>query len=86
MDLQGVNTSAELLTETTEITELTLWQKLMRIELSQEAVHDLIKYFLLMVILCVISKVLYDLKENRRLKKEYAIYQQLRKDEEAKER
>lgn len=86
MDLQGVNTSAELLTETTEITELTLWQKLMRIELSQEAVHDLIMYFLLMVILCVIAKVLYDLKENRRLKKEYAIYQQLRKDEEAKER
>lgn len=83
MDLQGVNISAELLTETTE---LTLWQKLMRIEPSPEAIRDMVLYVLLLVVLCVISKVIYDLKENRRLKKEYAIYQQIRKDEEAKER
>ncbi len=86
MDLQGVNTTTELLTETTE---LTLWQKLqklMSIELTPEAQRDIILYILLMVVLCVISKVIYDLKEERRLKKEYAIYQQIRKDEEAKER
>ncbi len=83
MDLQGVNTSAELLTETTE---LTLWQKLMSIELTPEAQRDMLLYILLMVVLCVISKLIFDLKENRRLKKEYAIYQQIRKDEEAKER
>lgn len=83
MDLQGVNTSAELLMETTE---MTLWQKLMSIELTPEAERDILLYILLMVVLCVIGKVIYDLKENRRLKKEYAIYQQLRKDEEAKGR
>lgn len=86
MDLQGVNTTTELLTETTE---LTLWQKLqklMSIELTPEAQRDIILYILLMVVLCVIGKVIYDLKEERRLKKEYAIYQQIRKDEEAKER
>lgn len=86
MDLQGVNTTTELLTETTE---LTLWQKLqklMSIERSPEAQRDIILFILLIVVLCVIGKMLYDLKENRRLKKEYAIYQQIRKDEEAKER
>lgn len=86
MDLQGVNTTTELLTETTE---LTLWQKLqklMSIERSPEEQRDIILYILLMVVLCVIGKVIYDLKEERRLKKEYAIYQQIRKDEEAKER
>ena len=83
MDLEVVNTSAELLTETTE---MSLWQKLMSIELTPEAQRDIILYILLMVVLCVIGKVLYDLKEERRLKKEYAIYQQIRKDEEAKER
>ena len=86
MDLQGVNTTTELLTETTE---LTLWQKLqklMSIERTPEEQRDIILYILLMVVLCVIGKVIYDLKEERRLKKEYAIYQQIRKDEEAKER
>lgn len=86
MDLQGINTTTELLTETTE---LTLWQKLqklMSIERSPEEQRDIILYILLMVVLCVIGKVIYDLKEERRLKKEYAIYQQIRKDEEAKER
>lgn len=86
MDMQGVNTTTELLTETTE---LTLWQKLqklMSIERTPEEQRDIILYILLMVVLCVIGKVIYDLKEERRLKKEYAIYQQIRKDEEAKER
>ena len=86
MDLQGINTTTELLTETTE---LTLWQKLqklMSIERTPEEQRDIILYILLMVVLCVIGKVIYDLKEERRLKKEYAIYQQIRKDEEARER
>lgn len=86
MDLQGVNTTTELLTETTEMTLWQKLQKLMSIELTPEAQRDIILYILLMVVLCVISKVIYDLKEERRLKKEYAIYQQIRKDEEAKER
>ena len=86
MDLQGVNTTTELLTETTE---LTLWQKLQKllsIERTPETQRDIILFILLIVVLCVIGKMLYDLKEERRLKKEYAIYQQIRKDEEAKER
>lgn len=89
MDLQNVNTSAELLAETTEVVEMTLWQKLqklMSIERSPEAQRDMLLYILLLVVLCVIGKVIYDLKEERRLKKEYAIYQQIRKDEETKER
>ena len=81
MDLSNINTSADLLTETTEITELTLWQKLMSIERSQEAIRDIVLYVLLLVLLCAISKVIYDLKEERRLKKEYAAYQQRREDE-----
>ena len=86
MDLQSVNTNAELLTGTTEIAEMSIWQKLMRIELTPEAQRDWLLLILLLVLMCAISKVIYDLKENRRLKKEYAIYQQIRKDEEAKER
>lgn len=82
MDLQSVNTGAELLNETSELSEMSIWQKLMSIEPSPEAIRDMCMYILLLVLLCAISKVIYELKENRRLKKEYAIYQQLRKDEE----
>lgn len=77
-----INTGAELLTETTEIVELTIWQKLARIELTPEAQRDLLTYILVMVLLCAVSKVVYDIKESRRLKKEFAAYQQRRKDEE----
>ncbi len=77
-----INTGAELLAETTEIVELTFWQKLARIELTPEAQRDLLTYILVMVLLCAISKVVYDIKESRRLKKEFAAYQQRRKDEE----
>lgn len=86
MDLQGINTGVELLTETAEAAELTTWQKLMRIAFSPEAMRELLMYILLLVFLCAVSKVIYDLKENRRLKKEFAIYQQIRKDEERNER
>ena len=82
MDLQSINTSAELLAATTETAELTNWQKIMRIALSPDALREIAMYILLMVLLCAISKVVYDVKESRRLKKEFAEYQQRRKDEE----
>ena len=82
MDLQSINTSAELLAATTEAAELTNWQKIMRIALSPDSLREIAMYILLMVLLCAISKVVYDVKESRRLKKEFAAYQQRRKDEE----
>lgn len=82
MDLQSINTSAELLAATTEAIELRNWQKIMRIALSPDALREIAMYILLMVLLCAISKVVYDVKESRRLKKEFAAYQQRRKDEE----
>ena len=82
MDLQSINTSAELLAATTEAVELTNWQKIMRIALSPDSLREIAMYILLMVLLCAISKVVYDVKESRRLKKEFAEYQQRRKDAE----
>ena len=82
MDLQSINTSAELLAATTEAAELTNWQKIMRIALSPDSLREIAMYILLMVLLCAISKVVYDVKESRRLKKEFAEYMQCRKDEE----
>ena len=82
MDLQSINTSAELLAATTEAVELTNWQKIMRIALSPDSLREIAMYILLMVLLCAISKVAYDVKESRRLKKEFAEYMQRRKDEE----
>lgn len=78
MDLQ----SAELLAATSEVVELTSWQKIMRVAFSPDALREIAMYVLLMVLLCAISKVVYDIKENRRLKKEFAEYQQRREDEE----
>ena len=86
MDLQSINTSAELLAATTEAVELTNWQKIMRIALSPDALREIAMYILLMVLLCAISKVVYDVKESRRLKKEFEEYQQLRVDQEAEEK
>ena len=81
MELQSVNTSAELLAATTEIAEMTNWQKIVRIAFSPDALREMAMYALLMVLLCAISKVVYDIKESRRLKKEFEAYQQRRKDE-----
>ena len=86
MDLQSINTSAELLAATTEAVELTNWQKIMRIALSPDALREIAMYILLMVLLCAISKVVYDVKESRRLKNEFEEYQQLRVDQEAEEK
>ena len=86
MDLQSINTSAELLAATTEAVELTNWQKIMRIALSPDSLREIAMYILLMVLLGAISKVVYDVKESRRLKKEFAEYQQLLVDQEAEEK
>lgn len=80
-----INSGAGLLTETTEIVELTFWQKLARIELTPDAQRDLLMYILVLVLLCAISKVVHDIKERRRLKQEFAEYQQRRSDEAAEE-
>ena len=46
-----------------------------------EYITDAIIYVLVLVLLCVLSKIVYDLKENRRLKKVWADYVQRRMDE-----
>lgn len=46
-----------------------------------EYITDAIIYVLVLVLLCVLSKIVYDLKENRRLKKVWADYVQRRQDE-----
>ena len=46
-----------------------------------EYINDAIMYVLVLVLLCVLSKIIYDLKENRRLKKIWDAYVQRRKDE-----
>lgn len=82
MNVQEISTGTELLLETTGTAELSFWQKLMRLAISPEAQRDLLMYVLLMVFLCAVGKVVYDIKEERRLKKEFAEYQQRRADEE----
>ena len=62
MDLQ----SAELLAATTDVVELTSWQKIMRVAFSPDALREIAMYVLLMVLLGAISKVVYDIKETRR--------------------
>ena len=52
------------------------------IKIYPEWIQDLWKYVLVLAILCTISKLVYDWKENRRLAKEFAQYQQRREDEE----
>ena len=52
------------------------------IKIYPEWIRDFWQYILLMVLFCAISKLVYDWKENRRLKKLYEAYQQRRKDEE----
>ena len=46
-----------------------------------EYITDAITYVLVLLLLCLLSKIVYDLKENRRLKKVWADYVQRRKDE-----
>ena len=52
------------------------------IKIYPEWIQDLWKYLLVMVLLCAFSKIVYDWKENRRLKKEFAAYMQRKEEEE----
>ncbi len=47
-----------------------------------EYITDAIIYVLVLVLLCALSKIVYDLKENRRLKKVWEAYVQRRNDDE----
>lgn len=47
-----------------------------------EYITDAIIYVLVLVLLCVLSKIVYNLKENRRLKKVWEAYVQRRNDNE----
>ncbi len=51
------------------------------ITMYPEFINDAIIYALVIVLLCLLSKVVYDLKENRRLKKVWEDYVQRRQDE-----
>ena len=52
------------------------------IKLYPELINDVLMYICVIALLCVISAMLSKWKENRRLKKEFAAYQQRRADEE----
>ena len=47
-----------------------------------EYINDAIIYVLVLVLLCALSKIVYDIKENQRLKKIWAEYVQRRNDDE----
>lgn len=47
-----------------------------------ELINDVIMYVCVIALICVISAMLFKWKEKRRLKKEFAAYQQRREDEE----
>lgn len=51
------------------------------ITIFPELIEDAIMYVLVAVVLCLVSKAIYDWKEKRRLAKEFAEYQQKREDD-----
>lgn len=51
------------------------------ITLFPELIEDLILFIIIAVLLGLVSKIIFDWKEKRRLDKEYAEYQQRREDE-----
>lgn len=53
------------------------------INIAPEVIADAVLYVLIGVLLCAVSKIVYDWKEKRRLKKEFAAYQQMKEDEAA---
>ncbi|MBR3765255.1 MAG: hypothetical protein IKK57_12000 [Clostridia bacterium] len=55
------------------------------IEVSPDYIIDLVVFLLLAVVLIIVSKWLWELRERRRLQKEFAVYQTL-KDDEAQEK
>lgn len=55
------------------------------IEVSPDYIIDLVVFLVLAVVLIIVSKWLWELRERRRLQKEFAVYQTL-KDDEAQEK
>lgn len=55
------------------------------IEVSPDYIIDLVIFLVLAVVLIIVSKWLWEWREQRRLKKEFAAYQTL-KDDEAQEK
>ena len=55
------------------------------IEVSSDYIIDLVVFLVLAVVLIIVSKWLWELRERRRLQKEFAVYQTL-KDDEAQEK
>lgn len=53
------------------------------ITIFPELIEDAILYVLIAVGLCLVSKVIYDWKEKRRLAREFAEYQQKKEDEQS---
>lgn len=50
------------------------------ITIFPELIEDAIAYVIIGVLLCVVSKLVYDWKEKRRLDKEMAEYRQMKED------
>ena len=55
------------------------------IEVSPDYIIDLVVFMVLAVVLIIVSKWLWEWREQRRLQKEFAVYQTL-KDDEAQEK
>ena len=53
------------------------------ITIFPELIEDAILYVLIAVGLCLVSKVIYDWKEKRRLARKFAEYQQKKEDEQS---
>ena len=51
------------------------------IKFSPEFIEDVIMYILVAVLLCLVSKAIFDWKEKKRLEKEVAEYHQMKEDE-----
>ena len=51
------------------------------IEVSPDYIIDLVVFLVLAVVLIIVSKWLWELRERRRLQKEFAVYQTLKDDE-----
>lgn len=51
------------------------------IKVFPEFIEDVILYVLLAVVMCFVSKAVFDWKEKRRLAKEFAAHQQMKQDE-----
>lgn len=51
------------------------------ITLYPELIEDALVFLLVAILLCLVCKIIYDWKEKRRLRREFAAYQQQKADE-----